>query len=516
MKRKKTLLALSVILLSLASCTDKDVKQALVRLDRNLQNSSIWRERFDIWADSVSMKCRNPELDLHQRWKAADTLNLAFRHYQSDSSYKYLRLMHEYARSDREIFMTGLSEIRMHLTMCDVWAAYEKFRNTDTTLMAGDTVMVKEYLATGMAVCHNFARKCEDSSEKMFFLDRLSRMRSRFISISPKSMEGKRYKAQYFRDIGEWNKAIEIFEGLYRSGDKPHNMASFAYNLATIYKSTGDRKSAMIWLAKAVEYDFRTPDRDYMSLYDLAVMCYEDGMLSRAQKYVRINLEDIVSGNIHSRIFNSSQAEIVLSDAEKQDRQITIAIITAGLVIILILSAVLFVLLRHSNRTNQKLKESNISLNDSNAIKDSYVFRYMSLSIEYLERMVDIRKRLRQTAKKEGIEAMMSQLKSPEEMYDEYDRFYRIFDETFLGLYPDFVQKVNSLLREECRFPETSGNTLNTELRILAAIRIGITQSGRIATFLKCSPATVYTYRTKLRNSAICKKTEFESQIKKL
>ena len=160
--------------------------------------------------------------------------------------------------------------------------------------------------------------------------------------------------------------------------------------------------------------------------------------------------------------------------------------------------------------------ESYDKLNDSNAIKDNYMFRYMSLSIEYLERMVEIRKKLKQTAQKEGVEAMMNQLKSPDEMYVEYDRFYKIFDETFLGLYPDFVEKVNSLLKEECRFKDLPQDSLNTELRILAALRIGITQSGRIATFLKCSPATVYTYRTKLRNSAICDKNEFEAQITKL
>ena len=101
-------------------------------------------------------------------------------------------------------------------------------------------------------------------------------------------------------------------------------------------------------------------------------------------------------------------------------------------------------------------------------------------------------------------------------MYQEYDNFYTIFDETFLGIYPDFVQKVNALLREVARFPVPTTRVLRTELRVLAAIRLGITESGKIASFLKCAPPTVYTYRAKLRNSAICDKEKFEDLVREI
>ena len=66
----------------------------------------------------------------------------------------------------------------------------------------------------------------------------------------------------------------------------------------------------------------------------------------------------------------------------------------------------------------------------------------------------------------------MKHLRSREDMYQEYDNFYTIFDETFLGIYPDFVQKVNALLREDARFPVPTTRILRTELRVLAAIRL--------------------------------------------
>ena len=45
-------------------------------------------------------------------------------------------------------------------------------------------------------------------------------------------------------------------------------------------------------------------------------------------------------------------------------------------------------------------------------------------------------------------------------------------------------------------------------------MRLGITDSGRIASFLNCASATVYTYRTKPRNSALGSRGDFENRIR--
>jgi hypothetical protein len=116
--------------------------------------------------------------------------------------------------------------------------------------------------------------------------------------------------------------------------------------------------------------------------------------------------------------------------------------------------------------------------------------------------------------KKDSSDALMKELRNPTIMYAEYENYFKVFDETFLSIYPDFIEKLNSLLREEERIV-CKHNSLPTEARIMAAIRLGVTQSGKIATFLKCSPATVYTYRTKLKNAAISK-DGFEELVKSL
>lgn len=56
---------------------------------------------------------------------------------------------------------------------------------------------------------------------------------------------------------------------------------------------------------------------------------------------------------------------------------------------------------------------------------------------------------------------------------------------------------------------------LNTDLRILAFMRLGIEEGTRIAQVLNYSVYTIYTYRNKLKNRAIDRNT-FESDVMKI
>ncbi|HNY23932.1 MAG TPA: hypothetical protein PKM89_04130, partial [Bacteroidales bacterium] len=56
----------------------------------------------------------------------------------------------------------------------------------------------------------------------------------------------------------------------------------------------------------------------------------------------------------------------------------------------------------------------------------------------------------------------------------------------------------------------------NSELRIFALIRLGITDSVKIAEFLRFSVSTVYNYRVKFRNAAITGRDNFEEEVMKI
>ena len=94
--------------------------------------------------------------------------------------------------------------------------------------------------------------------------------------------------------------------------------------------------------------------------------------------------------------------------------------------------------------------------------------------------------------------------------------FYTVFDSAFINLHPDFVARVNELLQPDQRFaPIAEGASLSAELRMLALMITGITDSTRLARFLGLSLNTVYTYRTRLKGRAIDREN-FEEKVRKI
>lgn len=99
-------------------------------------------------------------------------------------------------------------------------------------------------------------------------------------------------------------------------------------------------------------------------------------------------------------------------------------------------------------------------------------------------------------------------------MKHELENFYNTFDATFLKLYPDFVEEFNQLLREEERIVLPKNVLLNTELRIFALIRLGITDSSRIAVLLRYSVQTIYNYRMRMKKRSIYDRDDFEQKLR--
>ena len=95
----------------------------------------------------------------------------------------------------------------------------------------------------------------------------------------------------------------------------------------------------------------------------------------------------------------------------------------------------------------------------------------------------------------------------------ELQEFYVNFDKTFLRLFPDFIEEFNKLLKPECQTGLSADGTMPNELRAFALIRLGITDSSRIAEFLRRSVTTVYNYRVKMRNNALCPREDFEKRV---
>lgn len=166
--------------------------------------------------------------------------------------------------------------------------------------------------------------------------------------------------------------------------------------------------------------------------------------------------------------------------------------------------------------TNKQLKEVNIQLSESNHIKEEYIAHFFDLCSTYITKLEDYRKSLNKKAANNQLDDLFKTLKSTAFVDNELEELYKNFDNIFLSLYPTFVEDFNTLLISEEQIVLKPGELLNTELRIFALIRLGITDSVKIASFLRYSLSTIYNYRTKARNKAAVSRDEFENLVMKI
>ena len=179
---------------------------------------------------------------------------------------------------------------------------------------------------------------------------------------------------------------------------------------------------------------------------------------------------------------------------------------------VLLLAMVIFMLVvmqRYSNRLKMSLEDLSVL----SRIKDNFLATYMERCVDYLTKVDKYRSSLRKTAKTEGAEAVVMLLKQPSFADKEFKDFLKDFDAAFLGIFQDFVEKVNKQMQPEYHLKMPSEGELSTELRILALIRLGITKRPKIAKVLNMSVNTVYSYHCNMHKHSLHPELPFDEII---
>ena len=340
----------------------------------------------------------------------------------------------------------------------------------------------------------------------------------------------------------EYDKAIRLLtDYLALQKDYEHDVAICAYTLSESYRLKGDKEKEKEYLIVSAMADMKTAVREYISLRKLAVLLYQEGDIERAYSYVKICMEDAAACNARLRKLEIVEIFPIINDAyqqktEKQQEQMKWALVSISLLSLFLLLAIFYVYkqmkkvaaarrevidankrLKELNDelhlSNAQLKEANHSIAENSYLKEEYIGRYMDQCSVYLEKMDNYRRSLGKIAATGNVEELYKNIKSSKFIEGELKEFYTNFDNTFLQLFPTFVEDFNALLADDEQISLKAGERMNTELRIFALIRLGITDSVKIAQFLRYSVTTIYNYRTKVRNKAAGDRDLLEQEV---
>ncbi|MCQ2230084.1 MAG: DUF6377 domain-containing protein [Bacteroidales bacterium] len=321
--------------------------------------------------------------------------------------------------------------------------------------------------------------------------------------------------------------------------------ASNAYAIAQIYKKLDDNDKYIKYLAMSSIADLKVANKDIASLEELAGAIYNmhsgdkrtsglfsngsDKYIDRAYRYINVCLEGAQKFHNRVRVVSISRVQDNIHSAyverdREQRESLRVALWTAvGLLLLLAAAIVMVVIMyRKTKVVNNKLenaidnlKNANNELEESNFVKEEYIGYVFSICSNYIGKIDDYRKNINRKMKVNQHDEVLAMTDKPV-VQEEMQKFYKDFDAIFLHIYPDFVKEFNDLLLPEEGIEPKKGELLNTDLRIYALVRLGITDSIKIAELLHCSPQTVYNNRLKIRNKARVPKDTFVDAVQKI
>lgn len=307
----------------------------------------------------------------------------------------------------------------------------------------------------------------------------------------------------------------ELNDAINYSGPDSILYGQVVNKLADYYASHSRNDEAIYYYAQAAINALKSCDFAAHALHQLGLLLNQDGDHDRSFDYLTASFRESVSSDHRLRAMRVADAFPIIDMAYRQRHTTTVNLLWLAIAVISVMLIAIIILLRKNRRVSQKEQRLLLELDKANAQKVNNVSHFLSLSSMFIEKFDEFSRTARRKIKTGQLDDLYSMINSAK-LSDQFTHeFLAIFDKSFLHIFPTFVSDVNMMLKEECRFDLSEGETgLTTELRILAFLRLGIDESNRIAKFMGLSINTIYTYRNKMRGRAIDRETFEESLLK--
>ena len=465
--------------------------------------------------------------------------------YQYDSAYAYVSQCLALARQmsdDRLLNESRLDLAHILSTACLMDQARLLLGQIDTTRLSA-TQLIRYYRTRTDLLIYQaeYMQGTQYAAEAVQQLIDLRR-RTAALNVPHDDVNYLLTLAECRADSGQSRQAISLLEGLmqhYHSGERLYSIITSTMSFH--YGQLGDKEKQMQYLIKSAESDLEGCIRENTSLRAIADILFDEGDIDRAYRYMRVAVDDANFYGTRLRNIQSSRIVPKILDAyqTKQERNHRNMMWLLGIISVIALLLVggviaIYQLLKRYRRLNEQKKaineqlsqvnaqlgdtveqlhESNVMLREREKLKEEYIARFLTLSSRFVDRGEEQRKALYRLYRDRKTEDLVRELKSTHFGAENAKLFYENFDHAFLNIYPNFVDEVNKLLQEDGKIEVKQGKRLTTESRVLALIRIGITDNQSIAAILRASLTTIYTYRSKLKARAL-NKDSFEAQVK--
>lgn len=537
MKRLSCLILLLLLNVLTSTAARTPEEPLLKELDIVLSEGGIYMEQKENRISRLKDQL-NREVSPEKQFELCNSIISEYRSYISDSALTYIDKNIRLAALHNNIYWETQSKLQYSfvLSFSGLFVESIKVINSIDTSTLTDNLKI-EYFKCKEVLYNNQRIYLEGETFVGPYDEIIANSRDSALFYLPESSSERLfYKFLIARDAGEFNEALTFLQA-YLDTLVPgtHEHAKKSYSLYNLYKQLGREEESIPYLIYAVISDVQDAVKENRALLDLALWLYEQKDIDRAYRYIQYALKDANFYGARFRYYEISQSLPVITNAfqqqniEQNDR-LKGALLFSILLFIILLVTIFYlskqmkalhsarIVLDKTNKdlegVNNKLNKLNNELYDANLIKEEYIGYFMDLCSEYINKLEDYRKSINNKIATKRFDELSKMTNSAGKNH-EVKELYRNFDKAFLNIYPGFVNSFNNLLKPEERFEIRKGE-LNTELRVFALIRLGITDSAKIASFLRSSIQTVYNYRSKIKKKSISENDDIEEKIKRI
>ena len=363
--------------------------------------------------------------------------------------------------------------------------------------------------------------------------------RQLILQIAPKDSYDYIFnQATYISEKGDNEAAIKMLEDYLptlKQGERRYSIVTST--LAYFYSKDKEMHHQERYLLLSAISDMKGAILENNSLRRLSIILLERGDFKKAHDYLLCASNDAMLYGSRLRSMQAARISPLITQAYDTERARTqrrtnlLLMVISFIALLLVLTIVYTLSLikkRHQANLeisrmnaelslhNEEIESMNLQMKESNRIKDEYIGRFLELSSNLILKSEERSKVLNRLARDRKLENLYAELKSQKPLNESVHLFHQNFDTAFLNIYPTFISEINKLLTADNQFEiDENAGKLTTELRILALIRLNISDNQKIADILRSSITTIYTYRSKLKSRTISKDT-FEDDVRRI
>jgi hypothetical protein len=535
----KIIINFVILFLPVISNSQRLTDSLLIVLDKAINERPIYKEIKNREMDSIN-NVLHQNLDKKKEYSLYNQLFDAYKHYNLDSALWIAKKEMAISRETKELQLVYASKMNV-AEMLGKMGMYKETFDIMGQINKKDLAINQwgYYYHIYHSIYSLLYQNALSQEEKNYYKTFLFQYKDSLIQIlNPQLPSYKFLVCNKLIDLGKYNQALNLLHPIYiESKENSAEASAIAYNLAEVYEKKGDSENQKKYLAIASLSDIKRAVKSYIALRKLAVLLYREGNVERAYTYIKCAMEDATFAKARFRMIEISEAlPIIVASYNKEikEEKDTLAkyLILISLLSLILIESIFIIykqlqkntkaerLVKFKNeeltKINEELKNLNITLSDSDRVKETYIGYVFDLCSSYINKLEVFRVETHKQLKSKQINEAIKATSNTGLVTHELKEFFLNFDAVFLQLYPNFIDEFNSLLRKEERITSKTEDILTPELRIFALSRLGISDSSKIANFLHFSPQTVYNYKLKIKNKLSVTKEEFSNKIKRI